>query len=98
MTLTIVKEIVKDFLTVPGIAGFGLMDGQSDRYFCNIDGSLVLQQEKLPLLQSVTQVLMTIPLEYQAIAWQWPTYQVYLHRIDSVQLLMVLAQPQSHRL
>jgi hypothetical protein len=89
---TTISTIVNDFLTVPGIAGFAVMDNRSPIYFCDLDGTLKPQDENR-LAQSLTQILGSIPLEFNQIELRQRSYQTHLYRIDYATLFMVLAHP-----
>jgi hypothetical protein len=85
-----ISTIVNDFLTVPGIAGFAVMDNRSPMYFCHLDGTLKPQDEGR-LALSLTQILGSIPLEFNQIELHQRNYQTHLYRIDYATLFMVLA-------
>jgi hypothetical protein len=87
-----VGEMVNSFLTLPGIAGFAVIDRQRPPYFCNLDGSLSLR-DKTALFQALTQVFDSIPHQFQAIELHQENYQTHLYRIDEAALLLVMLHP-----
>jgi hypothetical protein len=91
---TAISETVHDFLTLPGIAGLAVVEGQNPTFFCNIDGTL-LPQDEAQLARNLSQVFTTIPLEFTTIELHHPSYQTHLYRIDYATLLLVLVHPNS---
>ncbi len=87
---TTTSEIVNDFLTLPGIAGFAVIDGRRPAYFCNLDGTL-MPADAAQLTRNLNQVFDSIPLEFTTIELHQSTYQTHLYRIDYSTLLLVLA-------
>jgi hypothetical protein len=73
-----VSEMINSFLTLPGIAGFAVIDSQRPTYFCNLDGSLSLRDETA-LFQALSQVFDSIPGEFRAIELHQENYQTQLN-------------------
>ncbi|XGV96820.1 MAG: hypothetical protein ACAF41_29365 [Leptolyngbya sp. BL-A-14] len=83
------REVIQDFLNLPGIAGVALMDGRSRPYFCGIDQTLNFQQKEA-LAQGILQVVETIPDGFNLFEFQFTEYQVRLYRLDRGMVLLVL--------
>lgn len=83
------REVIQDFLNLPGIAGVALMDGRSRPYFCGIDQTLNFQQKEA-LAQGILQVVETIPGGFDVFEFQFAEHQVRLYRLDRGMVLLVL--------
>ncbi|MBW4469828.1 MAG: hypothetical protein KME45_05420 [Stenomitos rutilans HA7619-LM2] len=83
------REVIQDFLNLPGIAGVALMDGRSRPYFCGIDQTLNFQQKEA-LAQGILQVVETIPSGFNLFEFQFTEYQAHLYRLDRGMVLLVL--------
>jgi hypothetical protein len=88
----VIVETINSFLTLPGIAGFAVVDTQRPAYFCNLDGSLTLRDEPA-LLQALTQVFDSIPGEFRTIELHQENCQTHLYRIDATALLLLMLRP-----
>ena len=86
------REVIQDFLNLPGIAGVALMDGHSRPYFCGIDQTLNFQQKEA-LAQGILQVVETIPDGFDAFEFQFADHQVHLYKLDRGMVLLVLTRP-----
>lgn len=84
------REVVQDFLNLPGIAGLALIDGRSRPYFCGIDRSLNFQQKEA-LAQGIQQVIDTTPSGFEFFEFQFSGHQVYIYRLEHGIILLVLA-------
>jgi hypothetical protein len=84
------REIVQDFLNLPGIVGLALMDGRSRPYFYGIDRSLDFQQKEA-LTQGIQQVIDTTPADFDCFQFQFSGHQVYIHKLNHGIILLVLA-------
>ena len=83
------REVVQDFLNLPGIAGLALMDGRSRPYFCGVDRSLNFQQKEA-LAQGIQQVIDTTPPDFEFCEVQFNGHQVYIYKLDHGIILLVL--------
>ncbi|GAB4376118.1 MAG: hypothetical protein Kow00121_22740 [Elainellaceae cyanobacterium] len=84
------REVVQDFLNLPGIAGLALMDGRSRPYFCGVDRSLNFQQKEA-LAQGIQQVINTTPADFEFFEFQFSGHQVYIYKLTHGIILLVLA-------
>jgi hypothetical protein len=87
------REIIQDFLNVPGIVGVALMGGTSTPYFCGFErenqpGFSLPQQ--ITIAQNIQQVLETIPEGFNSFEFQFDGYRAYLHKLNRGTTLLVL--------
>jgi hypothetical protein len=87
------REVVRDFLNLPGIVGVALMDGRSRPYFCGVDQTLNFQQKEA-LAQGIRQVVETTPDGFESFVFQFTGHQVYIYKLDHGIILLVLARAQ----
>jgi hypothetical protein len=87
------REVVQDFLNLPGIAGVALIDGRSRPYFCGVDQTLNSQQREA-LAQGIQQVVETTPPDFQFFKFQFVGYQVHIYKLDHGVILLVLASSE----
>jgi hypothetical protein len=85
------REVVRDFLNLPGIAGVALMDGRSRPYFCGVDQALNFQQKEA-LAQGIRQVIDTTPEDFESFEFQFTGHQVYIYKLKEGIVLLVLAR------
>lgn len=83
------KEVIREFLNLPGIAGVALMDGRSRPYFLGVDQALNFQQKEA-LAQGIRQVVETTPDNFQAFEFQFATHQVHIYKLASGLILLAL--------
>ncbi|MBD1870800.1 hypothetical protein H6F88_10930 [Oculatella sp. FACHB-28] len=83
------REVVQDFLNLPGIAGVALMDGRSRPYFFGVDQSLNFQQKEA-LAQGIQQVVETTPADFEFFEFQFTGHQVYIYKLNHGIILLVL--------
>ncbi|MBD2089559.1 hypothetical protein H6F67_06800 [Microcoleus sp. FACHB-1515] len=84
------REVVQDFLNLPGIAGVALMDGRSRPFFCGLDQILSLPQREM-LAQGIHQVMITTPANFERFEFQFVRYQVHLYKLAHGLVLLILA-------
>lgn len=83
------REVVQDFLNLPGIAGIALMDGRSRPYFFGLDQTLNFQQREA-LAQGIQQVVDTTPTGFESFEFQFANYSVYIYKLEQGAILLVL--------
>ncbi len=83
------REVVQDFLNVPGILGVALMDGRSRPFFWGVDQTLNFQQKEA-LAQGIQQVVETTPPDFEFFEFQFTGHQVYIYKLDHGIILLVL--------
>ncbi|WP_088891898.1 hypothetical protein [Leptolyngbya ohadii] len=84
------REVIQDFLNLPGIAGVALLDGRSRPYFCGVDQSLNSQQKEA-LARGIHQVIDTTPPGFKFFEFQFSGHQAYIYRLEHGIILLVLA-------
>lgn len=84
------REVIQDFLNLPGIAGVALMDGRSRPYFYGVDQALNFQQKEA-LAQGIQQVVDTTPDGFGSFEFQFTGHQVYIYKLKHGIILLVLA-------
>jgi hypothetical protein len=85
------REVVQDFLNLPGIAGVALMDGRSRPYFYGIDQTLNFQQKET-LSLGIHQVIETTPADFEFFEFQFSGHQIYIYKLDHEMILLVLTR------
>ncbi|MGG6297109.1 hypothetical protein ACQ4M4_22170 [Leptolyngbya sp. AN02str] len=83
------REVIEDFLNLPGIAGIALMDGHSRPYFYGVDQNLNFQQKEA-LAQGIQQVVETTPAGFNFFEFQFVNHQIYIYKLDHRIVLLVL--------
>ncbi|MGP1382044.1 MAG: hypothetical protein ACTS2F_00710 [Thainema sp.] len=83
------REVVQDFLNLPGIAGIALMDGRSRPYFFGLDQTLNFQQREA-LAQGIQQVIDTTPSGFESFEFLFSNYSVYIYKLEQGAILLVL--------
>jgi hypothetical protein len=83
------REVVQNFLNLPGITGLALMDGRSRPYFCGVDRSLNFQQKEV-LAQGIQQVIDTTPADFDFFEFQFSGRRVYIYKLNHGLILLVL--------
>ncbi|MBE9100734.1 hypothetical protein [Vacuolonema iberomarrocanum] len=87
------REIIQDFLNLPGIAGVALMDGRSRPYFFGVDQTLNFQQKEA-LAQGIQQVVDTTPNSFGTFEFQFVGHQVFIYKLQHGIILLVLTGEQ----
>ncbi len=83
------REVVRDFLNLPGIVGIALMDGRSRPFFLGIDQILNFQQKEA-LSQGIQQVVETTPANFEFFEFQFSGYRAYIYKLANDVILLVL--------
>ncbi|HEY9627774.1 MAG TPA: hypothetical protein V6C84_10770 [Coleofasciculaceae cyanobacterium] len=83
------REVVQDFLNLPGIMGVALMHRRSRPYFCGVDQVLNFQQKEA-LAQGIQQVIETTPVGFHFFEFQFNGHQVYIYKLGQGIVLLVL--------
>ena len=73
-------EIIRDFLTVPGIAGIALIDGYPTPRLYSADPNLEIHQPKV-FLTNVTHILRTLSPQVKQLDYFFGTYRLYIRRM-----------------
>ena len=86
------RQVVQDFLNLPGIVGIALIDERSHAHFLGIDQILNVQQKEI-LAQGIQQVVATTPAGLEFFSFQFVTHRIYIHKLEQAMILMVLTHP-----
>ncbi len=84
------REVVRDFLNLPGVTGIVLMDDRSRPYFLGVDQTLNTQQKEA-LVQGIRHVLGTIPQDFESFEFQFTGRQLYIYKLKQQLIMLVLA-------
>lgn len=90
------KQVILNFLNLPGIVGLGLMDGHSRPYFSGIDRSLNFQQKEA-LTQGIQQVVSTTPAGFESFDFCFSQQEVHIYRLGNGVILLVVTDGQLER-
>jgi hypothetical protein len=84
------EGVIRDFLTLPGIAGVAVFAGRSDPFFYSVDAAFGSVQKET-LSQGILQVVETIPESFETFEFRFSEFWVQLHRMRSTLVLLVVA-------
>lgn len=87
------RQVIQDFLNLPGIAGVALMDGRSRPFFSGIETALDSQQCSA-LAQGIQQVIDTTPSDFDTFCFSFSGRQALVHKLRRGVTLLVLAGDQ----
>lgn len=90
------KQVILNFLNLPGIVGLGLMDGHSRPYFSGIDQSLNFQQKEA-LTQGIQQVVSTTPAGFESFDFRFAQRDAYIYKLGNGVILLVVTNEQLDR-
>lgn len=83
------RDVVRDFLNLPGIVGIALMDGRSRPFFLGIDQILNFQQKEA-LSQGIQQVIETTPTHFEFFEFQFSDHRAFIYKLANDLILLVL--------
>lgn len=87
------REVVQEFLSLPGIMSVALMDGRSRPCFYGVDERLNSQQREA-LAQGICQVIDTTPASCNTFELQFVGIRAYLYKLPDSLVLMILVDDQ----
>jgi hypothetical protein len=87
------KQVILNFLNLPGIATLGLMDGRSRPYFSGIDEALNSDQKEA-LTQAIHQVICTASSGFESLTFQFAHQAAHLYRLNNGVILLVVTDDQ----
>lgn len=87
------RQVVQNFLNLPGIAGVALMDSRTRPFFCGLDATLNSQQRDA-LAQGIQQVVDTTPAEFDAFSFRFSSRQAHIYKLTQGVILLVLTTDQ----
>ena len=83
------REVVQEFLGLPGIVGLALMDGRSRPCFYGVNDQLNVQQKEA-LAQGICQVIETTPSSFKTFEFQFLNNRAYIYKLVEGLVLLVL--------
>jgi len=83
------REVVQEFLGLPGIVGLVLMDGRSRPCFYGVNEELNFQQKEA-LAQGICQVIETTPSSFKTFEFQFSGTRAYIYKLVEGMVLLVL--------
>lgn len=87
------RQVIQNFLNLPGIVGVALMDGRTRPFFHGLDITLNFQQQDA-LAQGIQQVVSTTPAEFEAFSFRFISHQAHIYRLPQGVILLVLTADQ----
>lgn len=84
------REVIQNFLNLPGVAGLALIDDHSRPCFLGIDRTLNTQQRDA-LAQGIRQVLSTIPQDFESLEFRFTNHHLYIYKLNHSIIMLVLA-------
>ena len=90
------KQVILNFLNLPGIVGLGLMDGHSRPYFSGIDQFLNFQQKEA-LTQGIQQVVSTTPAGFESFDFRFAQRDAFIYKLGNGVILLVVTNEQLDR-
>jgi len=90
------KQVILNFLNLPGIVGLGLIDGHSRPYFSGIDRALNFQQKEA-LTQGIQQVVSTTPPGFESFDFRFAQRDAHIYQLGNGVILLVVTDEQLER-
>jgi hypothetical protein len=84
------RQLIEDFLNLPGIVGLALMDGQFRSYSYGL--SLPGEDQQQLLAQGLQQILATTPSELENFSFQFAQHSIFLYKVDRGMCFLTLTQ------
>ncbi len=83
------RQVIQNFLNLPGLSGIGLIDGRNRPFFLGPDIQLNTSQQDA-LAQGIQQVIETIPTGFDSFSFRFTHQFVHIYKLDQGLILMVL--------
>lgn len=87
------RQVIQNFLNLPGLSGIGLIDGRNRPFFFGPDIQLNTGQQDA-LAQGIQQVIETIPTGFDTFSFRFTHQLVYIYKLDQGLILLVLMADQ----
>jgi len=87
------RQVIQNFLNLPGLSGIGLIDGRNRPFFWGPDIQLNVGQQDA-LAQGILQVIETIPAGFDTFSFRFTHQLVYIYKLDQGLILLVLMADQ----
>ena len=85
------REVVQEFLGLPGIIGLVLMDGRSRPCFYGVNEQLNFQQKEA-LALGICQIIETTPSSFKTFEFQFSGIRAYINKLVEGMVLLVLVE------
>jgi hypothetical protein len=85
------RQLIEDFLNLPGIVGIALIDGQSRVCAYGLPEHLQPPQQQR-LTQALQAILETTPVSLQSLSFNFSDQQIFLYKVDRSLTLLVLTE------
>jgi hypothetical protein len=86
------RELIEDFLNLPGIVGIALIDGQSHAYAYGLP-TICSGEHPYGFVQGIQQIIETTPSNLESFSFHAAQHQVWLHKVDRGMTLLVITAP-----
>lgn len=83
------RQVIQNFLNLPGLSGVGLIDGRNRPFFFGPDIQLNTGQQDA-LAQGIQQVIETIPPGFDTFSFRFTHQFVHIYKLDQGLILLVL--------
>lgn len=87
------RQVIQNFLNLPGLSGVGLIDGRNRPFFFGPDIQLNTGQQDA-LAQGIQQVIETIPPGFDTFSFRFTHQFVHIYKLDQGLILLVLMADQ----
>ncbi|QQE64530.1 hypothetical protein GFS31_12110 [Leptolyngbya sp. BL0902] len=87
------RQVIQNFLNLPGLSGIGLIDGRNRPFFFGPDIQLNTGQQDA-LAQGIQQVIETIPAGFDTFSFRFTHQLVHIYKLDEGLILLVLMADQ----
>jgi hypothetical protein len=87
------RQVIQNFLNLPGLSGIGLIDGRNRPFFFGPDIQLNTGQQDA-LAQGIQQVIETIPAGFDTFSFRFTHQVVHIYKLDQGLILLVLMADQ----
>jgi hypothetical protein len=87
------RQVIQNFLNLPGISGVALVDGRNRPCFLGLDTSLNSHQQEA-LAQGMQQVVETTPTDFESFAFRFTSQLAYIYKLPEGLILLVLTSEQ----
>lgn len=88
------RQVIQNFLNLPGLAGVALIDGRNRPFFFGPAIQLNTPQQDA-LAQGIQQVIETIPAGFDTFSFRFTNQLVHIYKLDQGLILLVLMADQT---
>jgi hypothetical protein len=88
------RQVIQNFLNLPGLSGVALIDGRNRPFFFGPDIRLNTPQQDA-LAQGIQQVVETTPAGFDTFSFRFTNQLVYIYKLEEGLILLVLMADQT---